>query len=101
MKLLKLSKNKILVLALIVVAAVGYYMFKGNEPEPLTTTEEGLTGSIGQELVIEINRLRALQNIEGKIFKDSTFNSLQDYTQSVVPQPLGRANPLAPLGSDF
>ena len=102
MKIPKLSKNKILIIALVVVAIVGFLMFRGSgEEESLTTVQTGLTGTIGQELVIEINRLRALQNIEGKIFKDPVFVSLEDYTQSVVPQPVGRSNPLAPIGTDF
>lgn len=98
---LRISKNKILVVALIVVAVVGYYMFKGPEKENLTTVETGAPGTIGQELVVEINRLKALQNLEGKLFNDSAFVSLQDYTQTVMPQPLGRNNPFAPIGNVF
>ncbi len=97
----KLSKNKILIIGLLVVAAVGYYLFKPDAaPEdPLVTSQSGITGSIGQELVIELNRLKALQNINDDIFKDPTFVSLQDFTQVVIPQPLGRNNPFAPIGT--
>ncbi len=100
MKLPKLSKNKILMIGLIVVAVIGYYLFKPDAPPTLTTTESGVTGTIGQELVIELNRLKGLQNISGQIFTDPSFISLQDYTQTVIAQPLGRSNPLAPIGSN-
>jgi len=96
----KISKNKILIIALLVVAGVGYWLFKPEAaPDPLTSSQTGITGTIGQELVVELNRLKALQNISGDIFQDPTFVSLQDFTQIVVPQPLGRNNPFAPIGS--
>lgn len=102
MRIFKLSKNKILLIVLIVVGVIGYYMFSSsNGKEALVTTQVGAPGTIGQELVVEVNRLRALQNIDEKIFKDPAFISLQDYTQTVSSQPLGRSNPLAPIGSDI
>jgi len=99
----KLSTNKILLIGLVLVAGVGAYLFmnKSGEPAALTTTENGVSpGAIGQELVVELNRLRGLQNIRGEIFKDPAFLSLQDYTQTVVAQPLGRSNPFAPIGGN-
>ena len=101
MSLPKISKNKILLIGLIIVAVVGYYMFKGKGEPPLTTVETGAPGTIGQELVVELNRLRGLQNVGSEIFKTPSFISLQDFTQTVVAQPLGRSNPLAPIGSDL
>lgn len=97
----KISKNKILLIALIIVAVIGYYMFKGPNEEALTNVESDVAGSIGMELVVEVNRLRGLQNIEGRIFQDPSYRSLQDFTQAVTPQPLGRSNPLAPIGGEF
>ncbi len=100
MKMPKLSKNTILVLALIVVGIVGYYIFasRGGTSAPLTQVESGLSDPIGQQIVVELNRLRALQNINADFFKDPAFASLRDYTQVVVPQPVGRGNPFAPVG---
>lgn len=101
MTLPTISKNKILLIALVVVAVIGFYLFKGKAPEPLATVEEGGPGGIGQELVVELNRLRALQNINTDIFKDPAYTSLQDFTQTVLVQPVGRVNPFAPVGSDL
>lgn len=96
----KINKNILLAIALLIVAVVGYFLFmsKDSEPAPLTETQVGAEGPIGQEIVIELNRLRTLQNISTDIFKSSAFASLKDYTQVVVPQPVGRPNPFAPVG---
>lgn len=101
MTLPKLNKNKVLLIALVIVAVVGFYLFKGKGTPPVATTQAGGAGGVGQELVIELNRLRALQNINTDIFKDPAYTSLQDYTQSVIAQPVGRVNPFAPIGSDL
>jgi|CXWK01.1.fsa_nt_gi hypothetical protein len=98
MKLPKIGKNQILLIALAVVGVVAYFMLSGGSDPALTTSESGVTGTIGQELVVELNRLKSLQNIRLDVLKDPAFVSLQDYTQYVVPQPLGRPNPLAPIG---
>jgi hypothetical protein len=96
----KINKNVLLAIALLIVAVVGYFLFmsKDSGPAPLTETQAGAQGAIGQEIVIELNRLRSLQNISTDIFKNSAFASLKDYTQVVVPQPVGRPNPFAPVG---
>ncbi len=97
----KIGKNKILIIALVIVVVVGFYIFKSVKPkeEPLTTVQSGATGGISQEIIIELNRLKALRNIDDSIFKNPTFTSLRDYTQAVVPQPIGRNNPFAPIGT--
>lgn len=96
----KINKNILLIIALLVVVVGGYFLFmsKDSEPAPLTETQVGADGPIGQEIVVELNRLRALQNISTDIFKNAAFASLKDYTQVVVPQPVGRPNPFAPIG---
>jgi len=96
-----ISKNKILLIALVIVAAVGLYFFTSREDVPLTTSVTGSgAGTIGQELIVELNRLKALRSIKRDIFLDNAFISLKDFTQEVVAQPLGRNNPFAPIGSN-
>jgi hypothetical protein len=97
-----IGRNKILALGLIVVAVAGYYIFTSSKdaPEPLTTVETNNADSISQQLIIELNRLKGLRSIDDSIFRDPVFVSLQDYTQAVVPQPLGRTNPFAPIGAN-
>lgn len=100
----KINKNVILAVALVVVGVAGYFIFTGNSDEaPAVSTVSGITDSaVGQELVIELNRLKGLQNVDDKFLtEDPVFNSLFDFTQPVPEQPVGRENPFAPIGSDF
>ena len=103
MKNLHINKNIILVVALIVVAIIGYYTFasKPAANQALTTsTTVDTSSAVGGELVVELNRLKALQNVDTSFLSDPAFQSLQDFTQPVPPQPLGRGNPFAPVGSN-
>ncbi len=101
MKMPKISKNIMLLIALVVVAIAGYFIFAGGDEAPpsLVEVQTGASGDIGQEIVIELNRLKALQNINTDIFRNPAFASLIDRTQVVVPQPIGRSNPFAPIGN--
>lgn len=104
MKLPHINKNILLIVALIIVVGIGFYMFTGSKPdEALTTTTGGIVGEpvVGQELVVELHRLEALRNVDSGFLTNPTFSSLQDFTVAVPPQPLGRENPFAPVGSDF
>lgn len=96
----KINKNILLGGGLLVVAIAGYFIFTSgdSESEPLIEVQAGSTTQIGQEIIIELNRLKSLQNISGDLFKNSAFVSLKDFTQIVVPQPSGRPNPFAPVG---
>lgn len=97
----KINKNLLLVLVLLVVAVAGFFIFQfvGGDPEPLTSSQPGFSSPIGQELIIELNRLTALKNVKSDLFKNPAFASLRDLTQQVAPQPVGRGNPFAPIGS--
>lgn len=104
MKSILANKNVLLIVALIIVVGVGFYMFTSPKSDSaLTTTTGGMAGTpvVGQELVIELNRLKALKTVDTGFLSDPTFVSLQDFTEPVPPQPLGRANPFAPVGDDF
>lgn len=101
MKMPKFSKNTVLIIAILIVIVAGYFTFKSGKKEQAASTIIPSKPFVGQELVIELNRLKALQNLNTAIFSDPVFTSLRDYTQPVPPQPLGRANPFAPIGSDL
>lgn len=98
MKKIPINKNILLLLTLVVLAVAGYFIFFRGEEEPLTSTESIPT--VGGELVVELNRLKALRNIDGDLFKDPSFKTLVDITQPVTPQPLGRSNPFLPFGAN-
>ncbi len=102
MTLPKINKNILLIVALVVIIGAAYFTFF-RDPAP----EEGLVSvetnpalsGVGGELIIELNRLKALGTVNKDIFSDPVFVSLKDFTQVVEPEPLGRGNPFAPIGN--
>lgn len=48
-----------------------------------------------------LNTLLNLNSItlEGGIFTDPRFTTLEDYTVALTPQPMGRPNPFSPVGT--
>jgi hypothetical protein len=81
---------------------VFYAMSSSAPPAPILTTS-GTTGSPSadssdQELVATLLALRAV-TLSGTIFQDPAFISLSDFSTPIVPEPVGRPNPFAPLQS--
>jgi hypothetical protein len=50
-----------------------------------------------RDIVNVLLQLRAV-TLSGTIFTDPTFMTLQDFGSEIVPEPVGRPNPFAPLG---
>lgn len=95
-----ITRNKILiaVLALLVGAGAWYGLRGGSVPTELLATQDFTTssGESDRDLVATLLQLRSV-SLEGSIFSDPAFQSLQDFGSNIVPEPVGRANPFAPL----
>lgn len=94
----------ILILVVIIVAGVWYGMSGGGtaEEQLLTTETVNDSGSptedtADRDLVETLLTLRAI-TLSGTIFADPAFRTLQDFGTTIVPEPVGRPNPFAPLG---
>jgi len=90
-----------LFIAIAVVAIVGgvwYGLSNSREPEALLTTSTpgGAARTEDQQLVATLLALRAV-TLESAIFDDPSFVSLRDFSTTIVPEPVGRENPFAPL----
>lgn len=98
----KINKNMLLVVGLIIVVIAGYFTFfkKSDPANELTSVQASNVPAVGQELIIELNRLKSLRAVGKEIFSDSIFVSLKDFTQKINPQPYGRSNPFAPIGAE-
>ncbi len=98
MESLKNNKNTLLVLALIAIGVLLYFfVFKGEEP--LTTTEDSSSAQVlGQDLLSELSRLKALKKINTDLFKDPVFTNLADIQVGVQSKPVGRQNPFLSPG---
>ncbi len=97
-----------IVLFLIVVALIAGGVFYGMtgggvQSDALLTTETVDTGSpsadtADRDLVETLLTLRAI-SLSGTIFSDPAFKALQDFGTPIVPEPVGRQNPFAPLNN--
>ena len=94
-----LTRHKlILIVTAVVVAGVAWYGLSGTSAKTpdLVTTTTGSKNAAGQVLVSTLLALRAVK-LDGTIFSDPSFMSLKDLSIEIVPEPVGRENPFAPL----
>lgn len=82
----------------LLIAGVVWYSFlrdRGStsliETADLTETTEA-----DGDIVNTLLELRAV-SLSGTIFSDPAFLRLQDFGSAIVPEPVGRSNPFAPL----
>jgi hypothetical protein len=96
-----ISQHKILTaLIALVVFGLGWYVLSGGSSSPATLTTTVATGgsAADKNLVSTLLALRAVK-LDGTIFSDPGFTSLKDFSTQIVPEPVGRPNPFAPLPS--
>ena len=99
MQTLLRSKWVLVLLALLIAGGVWYALSPAQEGGDLTSTPSAGSGaSVDQGIVSTLLTLRAVK-LEGTIFSDPAFNRLKDFSTEIVPEPVGRANPFAPLSS--
>lgn len=102
MEILKKYKTAIIIIIVLVAAFVAYtYLYpSGSSSDSLIskTDVNGLqsSGPSGQEFVTQLLTLNKLA-FKTEIFNDPVFNSLQDFSQALIPQEAGRPNPFSPL----
>lgn len=84
----------------ILIAGVVWYSFLRDDAAPELLQTEDLTASgVQNDVVTTLLQLRAV-SLSGTIFTDPVFGSLQDFGSAIVPEPVGRPNPFAPLGQN-
>ena len=88
-----------MVLAGLVLAGVIWYSFlRDKKPKPLIqATDVTQTNGADSDVVSTLLQLRAV-SLSGTIFSEPAFMSLLDFGSQIVPEPVGRPNPFAPLG---
>ncbi|QQG38218.1 MAG: hypothetical protein HYS26_01535 [Candidatus Kaiserbacteria bacterium] len=88
----------ITVVAIILVIGVWYGISSDAPSSSLLTSENvgGAGSAEDQNLVETLLQLRAV-SLSGAILGDPAFLSLQDFGTQIVPEPIGRPNPFAPL----
>jgi len=103
-----IAHNKLLFLGIVVliVGGIWFGLSSSSAPvtEPLTAVSPTSTGSptqdsADQQLVASLLALKSV-TLSGTIFQDPAFLALKDFSTTIVAEPVGRANPFAPLGVD-
>ncbi len=88
-------QNLIVILGVVLLAFLGYYLYTQNASAQLAN------GTVDNQVAIEtsqfLDRLVTLQGItlDGTLFADPRFQNLVDFSEPVVPQPVGRDNPFS------
>lgn len=99
-----ITQHKLIFAGVIVLLVFGvwYGLSQSAAPAPLLVTEtpsgSPTVDSADQQLVSTLLTLRAV-TLNGSIFNDPAFKVLQDFSTTIVPEPVGRDNPFAPLNS--
>lgn len=98
MNLLKRYQNILIALVLVVAAFIAYSVFfTGDDSRTLITEDVDPTqAAVEQELIALLLELRSIR-LDLSIFDDAEFQSLTDFSQELVPEPVGRENPFSPL----
>jgi hypothetical protein len=95
-----IKKNKFMILGLaLVVGMMAWYIMRDTPASnSLLVTEDfsGASSEADKDLVATLLQLRAV-TLDGAIFQDPAFQSLRDFGIQIVPEPVGRENPFAPL----
>ncbi|OIP77647.1 MAG: hypothetical protein AUK16_01390 [Parcubacteria group bacterium CG2_30_44_11] len=88
-------QNLIVLLGIILIAFLGYYLYTQNANSQL------MNGTIDNQVALEtslfLERLIILQGIslDDSLFSNSRFQSLVDFSEPIIPQPIGRDNPFS------
>ena len=97
-----IMQHKIIAIVIVVTLATGaWYFLSGTSAPPsvLTTAPPSTAPAGAQDLVDSLLALRAV-SLDGTILSSPSFQALQDFSTPITPEPAGRTNPFAPLGSD-
>lgn len=87
-----------ILIAVFIFVIIGFVFEKDNSQQALLSDGSGeQVASIAERELLSI--LLDLRRIElrEEIFSDSVFISLKDFSQDLVPEPVGRNNPFAPV----
>lgn len=94
-----LLKNLLFALGLALIIWLGYTVFIADDAEDLEVTSTSLSTQAArdaQDFLVQLNHLREI-DFESSLFDDPAFQSLVDYRQEIVGEPVGRANPFEPV----
>ncbi|OHA93248.1 MAG: hypothetical protein A3H52_01065 [Candidatus Zambryskibacteria bacterium RIFCSPLOWO2_02_FULL_39_26] len=101
MQNISLKNKNILVpiLILLALAVMAYFYYRGGDTEMISLDQSADTGPLGQDILILAEKLNIL-SIDASVFSSVLFTTLVDWSLPLLPEPQGRANPFALIGTD-
>ena len=98
-----IKKNKI-ILALVVIVIIAFAWFGLSDRQPTSSTsiltnETRSGGSAAEQEILRLLLDMRSIRLDSSIFESPAFASLRDFGQEIIPEPVGRTNPFAPVGS--
>ena len=96
------SIQKILssLVAIILIWFLGYNMFIKDSDIKVNLDGSSTTDLVGQDILVLVEKLKTI-SIDQNVFSGPMFSNLRDFTQVVSPEPQGKVNPFALIGSDI
>jgi hypothetical protein len=92
-----ITQHRIFVVVAGLAIAFGvWYALTPSAPTSALSSDGG--SGPGQDVVDTLRELDAVK-LDGTLFTEPTFSSLKDFSTEIVPEPVGRPNPFAPLTS--
>ena len=86
-------QNALIFLGIIAIAGLGYYLYTQKDGTALTNIQvDNQAAAETAEFLQRLNELKTI-SLEGAIFSDERFLTLSDFSQAVIPVPIGRSNP--------
>ncbi len=91
-------KNIVFLIGLALFAFVLFSLFlgSGSGSSTLIREQSAQTSVTERELLSTLLELKNI-TLNEAIFEGETFKSLEDFSQELVPEPVGRQNPFSPL----
>lgn len=84
------------IFALIIVGVILWGQLTGGDSPIITATESNTQQSEALSALLEMRTIK----LDGRLFENRAFQSLVDTNREIVPEPVGRQNPFAPIGED-
>jgi hypothetical protein len=94
-------KKIIIPLLIIIIGFVAYSVFIKKEESTSLLKKELPTSTdvLGADIIRAINQISSLE-LKRDVFNDPIFKTLVDRSEDLKPEPVGRLNPFAPIGSN-
>ena len=93
--MLSIFKNVLVLIALLLTLAFGYFLYMQKNNATLNTDNGNISMNVAAEAAQFLQRLTELKSIslDNTLFLDPRFDSFRAYSTEVQAEPIGKNNP--------